>query len=638
MPGYSPDTGTNYRAKAEEEILKIQEKAKELEFLMRQFKIERDAQGPMGARITDESAHAIIAANPKLAWILGGDLMDPTNSPRPRTVFSPTHEGSDRPSTAGSTNDPPLGRLPRKSKSNGALDEAARQTLAVQKPENSITSPPVKRLKFYCTFCQKRFHSQAEWSRHERTIHIPEELWVCCPRTGAFPTRCPFCEKSHPSPAHLADHNYLSCQEKPLSERTFGRKDHFLLHISQVHKVSPGQKPARLTELENAWRQPLPIELGHQALHCGFCGLKFPTYQERTAHVAQHFSEGADMMSWWKERVNHDEVLEVEAKPGYTDLPHVCAYCGRAFETLAKAKKFHPVCSMWSCSFLPGIQYTIYPTGTQQKPEAVCCYCNDPLGKGAEGKVNGTILKEHMIQHNFRTCNQGLYFSGQMFRQHLQDNHKILYDSTLFAGWTLLLKSSRREKPSIFRQVEVKPPIRRSNTDPIVPPKKKKKRSKSDRVQPTPTNFMELTEIPQRAEPNKLRRKQSGVTIPPEEEIRASTHFFSRAATADFAGMNLALQSPRPMHSASQSRSEKSAGPLMVKAPSNYPTFYRRRLDASTRNRLYLGEDEEIMTLNSQQLFRKIPGSVLGGLVLHSSLAAAVPARLTNSVDIYSMQ
>ena len=305
------------------------------------------------------------------------------------------------------------------------------------------------------------------------------------------------------------------------------------------------------------------------------------------------------------------------------------------------AQELHPTCTMWSCSFLPGMQYTIYPTGTQRKLEAVCCYCNDTFAQGAEGKVNGAILKEHLIQHNFRTCNQRLYYSGQRYRQHLQDSHKASYDSTLFAGWTLLLKSSRKEKPSVFRQIAAKAPNGRSNTDPGVASKKKEKKPKpsKDRVQDVPTNFMELTEIPQRIEPNKLRRKPSVLTIPEKtaQEIRASTQFFTRSATIDFAGEATILPPPRAGVTTLPSSRSKSGRSLPVHHGTTCPTFYRRRLDASTRNRLYLREGDEPLSNNSQQLFRRIPGSVLGGLVLHSSLTAAVPARLTNSVDIYAL-
>lgn len=316
LPNHSP---VDYRARAEHEIWKIQEKAKELELMMQRFRVEQHVpERKPPPRTTDESARAMMAANPKLAWILGGEHVENMNTtarPRP-TTMSTTDDIPDSPSSVGGKfNDVP--RIPRKSKSSSALKEDSRQPLPPPPPPPPMPNSPApverqpsKRQRFFCTFCQKRFHSRIEWLRHERTIHMPEELWVCCPRTGEFPKRCPFCERSHPSPAHLADHNYLSCQEKPLSERTFGRKDHFLQHISQVHKVSPGQKPARLTELETAWRHPLPIEIGNQALHCGFCGRVFESYQERTEHVGRHFREGVDMMSWWKERVSHDVELE----------------------------------------------------------------------------------------------------------------------------------------------------------------------------------------------------------------------------------------------------------------------------------------------------------------------------------------
>lgn len=308
MPGYSPDKRIDYRARAEEEIARIQEKAKILEERIRRYMEERENAELLVPRITDEMAYERMAEKPKLAWILGGDSIDAKSIRRPKSsgslAASTTDDVLDRPSTSGTLVEGAQNKVPRRSKSNGALDDRFRQTAVEKRPVPERKAS--KRPKFYCTFCQKRFHSRLEWMRHEQTIHMPEELWVCCPRTGEFPERCPFCARSNPSPSHLADHNYLSCQAKPLSERTFSRKDFFLQHISQEHKVSPGQKPLRLTELLEAWRHPLPLKKGHQALHCGFCGLTFDTYKERTEHVAGHFMAGLDMMSWWSTRISHE--------------------------------------------------------------------------------------------------------------------------------------------------------------------------------------------------------------------------------------------------------------------------------------------------------------------------------------------
>jgi hypothetical protein len=335
------------------------------------------------------------------------------------------------------------------------------------------------------------------------------------------------------------------------------------------------------------------------------------------------------------------------------NLPHQCVYCERTFKNLETAQKLHPVCTMWSCSFLPGLQYTMYPSGSPRQREAICCYCNDLLAQSADGKVNGTLLKEHMAQHNFRTCNQILYFSGQQFRQHLHDSHRTSYDSTLFGGWTLLLKSSRRKAPSLFQQVEVKATGRPSTTDPswmvseTSEGKKRKKEKKknnnnnkhddkiTDNIVNTPTNFMEWTELPQRIEPNKLRRKQSAVTIPDTAEgtPRPSFQCFSpRSATANVAMPNEQL--PLPL----KPKPEKCTVYPSATGVPEVTNFYRRRLDASNRNRIYIDADDEPASGDAKQVFRRMEGSVLGGLVLHTSLIAAIPALMTNSVDIYSLE
>jgi hypothetical protein len=224
-----------------------------------------------------------------------------------------------------------------------------------------------------------------------------------------------------------------------------------------------------------------------------------------------------------------------------------------------------------------------------------------------------------LVQHNFRACNQRLYFSGQSFRQHLQDNHRASHDMTLFAGWTLLLKAGQREKPAIFCQTEATvtlPP--RADTDSIQIQRHKTKPSRNE-TQPPPANFMDLTDQPWRPEPNKLRRKSSTVTrTKTTRQTRSSTEIFARSATEDLSG----------------GPTQRSSNPI---EPRDCPSFYRRRLDASTRNRLYVREGDEALTGTSEQLFRRLPGSVLGVLILRASFLAAVPARLTNSVDIYPL-
>ena len=290
---------------------------------MRRYRTERAGTTVSRREITDEMAYERVAEKPKLAWVLGADLQDTKSIRRPKSsgslAVSTTGEMSARPSTETLVEGNTKRALRRRSKSNGALDERARQS-TVGKPQATVERKPSKRIKFYCTFCQKRFLSRVDWMRHEQTFHMPEELWVCCPRTGEFPNRCPFCAKTDPSPSHLADHNYMTCQERPLSERTFSHKDFFLQHVSHEHKISLTEKPVRLAELLEAWRHPLPLKQGHQALHCGFCGLDFATYRERTEHVAGHFMAGLDMMSWWTGRISHEVVIPEMSRNPYVSV------------------------------------------------------------------------------------------------------------------------------------------------------------------------------------------------------------------------------------------------------------------------------------------------------------------------------
>lgn len=574
LPGISLDDGRTDRTKKDMDLHKIQEKAKELELMMQQFVKERNMQHHSILRTSNESARARMAANSKLAWMLGENPADPKTTDRSRSPPDTTERISYSPRNVIKGHDISCGRSPRKSRSAGALDDEghARMIYDILKPDTMIEHQPLVQSSFHCTFCRKRFHSHVEWLKHERTIHMPEGLWICCPRTGEFPKKCPFCEKGHPSPAHLADHIYLSCQEKPLTERTFKQKDRFLQHVSLVHRMNPEQKPARLTELEHAWRQRLPPPLERQALHCGFCGELFATYEERTIHVGHHFTEGTDMMSWWKDRAGHeshspdaDKLTNPQASRTPLCIEHSltltrrlsqqCIYCERTFENLAMARTLHATCTMWSCSFLPGLQYTIYPDKSRLQREALCCYCNDTLSKTTNGKVDGALLEKHMAQHNFRTCKQTLFFSGQRFHQHLQDSHRSLHGSTLFAGWTLLLRSSRKDVPSIFQQIDKKSNRHHAKTNSDLGGGKHKsnkiqQESEEDQSRyddAMPMNFMELTETPQRMDLRKLRRKQSAVTISKqseEEEARPPPQLFARSMINEFASESANLSVP----------------------------------------------------------------------------------------------
>jgi len=322
-------------------------------------------------------------------------------------------------------------------------------------------------------------------------------------------------------------------------------------------------------------------------------------------------------------------------------LPHKCVYCERTFKSLAAAQELHPGCTMWSCSFLPSLQFTMFPDKSRARREVVCCYCNDPLARSSEGKINGATLKDHMARHNFRACNQTLYFSGQSFRQHLQDSHRLSLDGTLFSGWTLLLKSCRKVMPSVFEQVDKKAGHNHSKSD-LESSSDRKKFKKTDEHDSTemksphsnttaPMSFMDLTDPPQRPEPpKKLRRKQSAMNDPRQsgEGPRPS---LSQLRSPNFTVPSDDGGPPKP---------DKCPAYPSASGVPTCPSFFRKRFDASSRNRLYFGvvPDEDKESDEGQHMLRKLQGGVFGGLILHSSLIASVPALMTNCVDVYPVR
>jgi uncharacterized C2H2 Zn-finger protein len=88
-----------------------------------------------------------------------------------------------------------------------------------------------------CTFCTDRFKNKYDWSRHEKTLHLSLEKWICAPlgeviidkATGK--RKCVYCDALEPSAAHLATHNHSCCEEKGVESRTFYRKDHLRQHL-----------------------------------------------------------------------------------------------------------------------------------------------------------------------------------------------------------------------------------------------------------------------------------------------------------------------------------------------------------------------------------------------------------------------
>ncbi|RMZ82640.1 hypothetical protein DV738_g1651, partial [Chaetothyriales sp. CBS 135597] len=146
---------------------------------------------------------------------------------------------------------------------------------------------------FQCTFCTDTFPAKYDWQRHEKSLHLALERWVCCPDGGIVTSpvtgvsQCAFCQRPNPSAEHLEEHNFGACHEKTLQERTFYRKDHLRQHLKLMHGCKYESHMEEWKSTTNDIKSS-----------CGFCPSQFTTWSQRADHLAAHFRNGADMSTW----------------------------------------------------------------------------------------------------------------------------------------------------------------------------------------------------------------------------------------------------------------------------------------------------------------------------------------------------
>ncbi|KAH7001034.1 hypothetical protein EDB80DRAFT_581081 [Ilyonectria destructans] len=148
---------------------------------------------------------------------------------------------------------------------------------------------------FQCTFCTESFKRKYDWQRHENSVHMSLERWICTPhgprarKSGKDDLlSCVFCGLVDPDDAHVATHNYPACENRALEERTFNRKDHLRQHLRLVHETSFSDWSME------SWRISMP----NVRSQCGFCGLRMETWDTRVHHLSEHFKLGKTIADW----------------------------------------------------------------------------------------------------------------------------------------------------------------------------------------------------------------------------------------------------------------------------------------------------------------------------------------------------
>lgn len=181
----------------------------------------------------------------------------------------------------------------RSSHSFGSMDrKERRRRRKASVPVNTLAHSKAKSARpFQCTFCTDSFPAKYDWQRHEKSMHLILDKWTCSPHGGVVEQNgiplCVFCSAANPDGEHLETHNFISCQEKTVQERTFYRKDHLNQHLRLMHNT-------KFQSCMDKWQSSI-TEIKSR---CGFCGSIFQTWKDRVDHLAGHFKNGAVMAHW----------------------------------------------------------------------------------------------------------------------------------------------------------------------------------------------------------------------------------------------------------------------------------------------------------------------------------------------------
>ncbi|KAK4193892.1 pah6 homeobox protein encoded by the pah6 protein [Podospora australis] len=193
--------------------------------------------------------------------------------------------------------------------SDGSMPRGRRRRRRKAAAAPAAASIPLRQpLKtFQCTFCTETFRTKHDWQRHEKSLHLSLERWVCSPEGAvAFSPEsnqmsCVFCGLANPDAAHIESHDHSACQERTLADRTFYRKDHLRQHLKLVHHTK------YIGWSMDQWKVTTP-EIRSR---CGFCGIIMDTWSVRIDHLAEHFKRGKSMADWKGDWGFEDPVLNM---------------------------------------------------------------------------------------------------------------------------------------------------------------------------------------------------------------------------------------------------------------------------------------------------------------------------------------
>ncbi|CAG8397403.1 unnamed protein product [Penicillium salamii] len=340
----------------------------------------------------------------------------PSGHVRPRRPGSSTNESSHAssehklPTPSGSSLDTSRSSLSdlsfasafshRSSLSFGSMDRKERRRRRKPSvPVNTLAHSKAKAVRpFQCTFCTDSFPAKYDWQRHEKSMHLILDKWTCAPQGGTIEQdgipHCVFCSVANPDGEHLETHNFMSCEEKTVQEKTFYRKDHLNQHLRLMHntKFQPCMEKwqSSITDIKS---------------RCGFCNSTFQTWKDRVDHLAGHFKNGASMAQWQGDW-GFDPLIQARVENAIP--PYMIDYEWRSPDP-------------WATEQAKGTEED-GPSLGLPVPTDVNCYrrlSRELTTYIYEQKAQGVIPSDHMIQTEARRI---IYGSDDSWNQTCADN------------------------------------------------------------------------------------------------------------------------------------------------------------------------------------------------------------------------
>lgn len=280
---------------------------------------------------------------------------------------------------------------------------------------------------FKCTFCCDTFKHKYDWARHEKSLHLNMEEWMCTPHGGSVVlpltgrVHCAYCSALDPTQQHLESHNYSACQGGPATPRIFRRKDHLVQHLRLVHGLDT-------LPLIDDWK----LESAPVTSRCGFCDAQLSSWDGRTDHLAAHFRSGKTMADWTGD---HGFDPEINARVSNAFPPYLIAaqavtlvpFSATNHESIDHTKQ---VISQMELELLTSAAQghhlgpDLSPIADDQPVDTLTANGNLSLQQGVETRLFADILTRHLARFARQQMMLGVMPTDEMFQR---ESRRVLY-------------------------------------------------------------------------------------------------------------------------------------------------------------------------------------------------------------------